>query len=331
MRDGEGRVGDDSASAGSTPLLRLCAGILEHIGAYVFTGEFIKLRPQLEEARSAVNEDLSEPAAVQTGDAVRAALSLYSRELQEIQQSNAVEMAQMVGVLGHALTVLTGGNDRAVSRLRRIQSTVDHTASIQDLTAIRASLRDIVRLIGEETSKEQQAAMREREGLETQVVRFRERLAGNPNRRMQGREEAIRAIADSLAANEAGRQVWVISFVIDQLKAIVQRYGTEAVDDLLLQLIRERLQPVAPSCTAFRWSPSALVGVALLETDAADLNSKMARLNQTPLVGRIALGSRTAVLKVGLSHLVLEVKGSLTDRSLNEIDRFTGFEIAEVA
>lgn len=324
-------MGDDIVSLPSPVLSRLCAGILDQIGVYILTGEFLRLRPQLEEAKHGVNDDLGESDAAQIGESVRSVLSAYSRASQDAQQSNAIEMQQMVGVLSHALTVLTAGNDRAVTRLKRIQSTLHHTSSIQDLSALRASLRDVVQLIGEEASKEQLSAAREREGLETQVVRFRERLARNPNRQLQGREGALRAISDTLAAHPAANSVWLICFVFDQLKAIVQRYGPEAADDLFLQLIRERLQPVAPSCTAFRWSPSALVGVATIETDGADLKSQMAHLNQTPLVCRIALGGRTAVLKVGFSHLVLEVKDLLTDQLVNEVDGFTGVGTAGAA
>jgi GGDEF domain-containing protein len=237
-------------------------------------------------------------------------------------------MQQMMGVLGHALTVISGDSDRTVGRLQRIQETIQRTATLQDITLLRASLRDIVQLIGEESSKERQAGMREREGLESQVVRFRERVAGHPNRRLPGRVEAIRALSDSVASVPAGNTVWVLAFVFDQLKAIVQRYGAEATDDLFLQVLRERLQPLAPAYTAFRWSPNALVGVVQFQSGTETVQADMARLNQAPLVYRVSLGGRTAVLKVGLSHLSLEASGprfSSIERLVEGVDGFTGY------
>jgi len=213
--------------------------------------------------------------------------------------------------------------------------------------ALRASLRDVVRLIAEESSKEQQALTREREAIETHVVRFRDIVAGNPNRRLRGREEGIRALSDFQALRESRKMVWIMAFVCENLRGIVQRYGPEVTDDLFLQLIRERIHPIAPNCSTFRWSPSAVVSLAALEADQAGLQSRMASLNQAPLVCRLALGNRTAMVKVGLSHLLLDASPSTepsgspvasdasrqysTDRLIAEIDRFTGAEPTEPA
>jgi len=309
-----------SATADSPVYAALCASILDYIGVYVFTGEFSHLRPKLEENRRALAADIREMKATQVDESVRGVLSGYNRIAQQALQTNAVEMQQMVSVLGHALTVISGGSERSASRLRGIQETLRDTSTIQDVAALRASLRDVVQLIGEESSQEQQTILREREGIETQVVRFRELLAGNPHRKLMGRDVCIRAISDSTGNG----RVWVMAFFFDQLKGIVQRYGPEVVDDIFQQLIRGRLQPIAPESMAFRWSPSGIVGIAQIESDAAKLQVEMAKLNRAPLVCRIALGNRTAVLNVALSHLLLEVTGPL-DQLIADIDRFTRY------
>ncbi len=339
---------DATGPAPSHVLVDLFASILDYIGVYVFAGEFTGLRLQLQPPKSRIHPDLTMPEAAEIDESVRASLSDYNRTAQETLQNTAIEMQQMVGVLGHALTVLSSGSERSVSRLRRIQDTLHRASTIQDISALRASLREAVQLIGEESSKERQSSAREREGIETQVVRFRELLAGNPNRRLQNREEGIRAISDSVATQMPGRRIWALVFVFDQLKAITQRYGPEAVDDLFLQLIRERLQPLAPSNTAFRWTESAIVAIAQLERDPEEIRSGMAGLNRTPLVCRVSLGNRTAVLRVGLSHMAVHFTGSpgkephsvatglqtlsadsCLNRFIAEIDGFTGFTESE--
>jgi hypothetical protein len=313
---------DSKCEAGS-PVASLCACVLEYVGIYVFSGEFSRFRPQLEETKHVLAAEIGETEAARVAESVRAMLSEYSQTAQETLQKSAIEMQQMVGVLGNALAVLSGGSERSVSRLQRIQDTLRRTSTIQDVSALKASLRDVVQFIGEESSREQRALLGEKAGLETHVVHFRELLAGNPNRKLKGRGEGIRAISDSLAAPAPGKTVCVMAYVFDRLTAIVNRYGPDAVDDLFLQLIRERLQPVAPANTAFRWSPSGIVGIARMAPDLDGLKAEMARLNRAPLVCQIALGGRTAVLKVGLSHLVMEAREPSLDQMIGEIDRFT--------
>lgn len=306
-------------------LLRLCGSILDYVGVYVFAGEHSPLREKLQATGSALGEGVSSETAAEIDESVREILSGYSRSVQENQQNAAIEMQQMVGVLGHALTVLSSGSERSVLRLQRIQETLVRTSAIQDISALRASLRDAVQLIGEESSKERQHGAREREGIEAQVVRFRELLAGNPNRRLQGRENAIRALGDCLAEAGTGRRVWALVFVFEQLTAIIQRYGPDVVDELFLHLIQERLQPVAPANSAFRWSASGILGVAMTELDSEAMQAAMANVNRAPLVCRVALGGRTAVLRVGLAHLAVPVSDGQLDHVVEEIDRFTGW------
>lgn len=318
---------------GSAVLSELCASILDHIGVYLLTGEYIGWRSRIDEPRNRLNAELQETEAAEIGQAVKSVLTDYNRAAQEAVQNTAIEMQQMVGVLSHALTVISGDSDRAVSRLRRIQETIQRTSSIQDVALLRASLRDIVQLIGEESSKERQFRTREREGLETQVVRFRELLAGNPNRRLPDRAEAIRGIRDLAMSAAPGKKVWVVAFALEQLGGMIQRYGVEAVDDLFFLLIRERLQPLGASCLSFRWGMSGIVGLLQLERELAEIQADMARLNRAPIIYRVALGNRTAVLKVGLSHMVREAPAPqgeaefacAMEQLAAEIDRFTGY------
>jgi hypothetical protein len=118
--------------------------------------------------------------------------------------------------------------------------------------------------------------------------------------------------------------LYVIAFLFNSVKAVIQRFGPDVADELIARIVKERVQPFAPDNAAFRWTPSSLVGVFQCPPDLSGLKSKMAALNHDPLVHRVDLGNRVAVLKLGISHLVAEGSPGGGNQLIAEVDRFTG-------
>jgi GGDEF domain-containing protein len=321
-----------SGDSGTEPkpsmgFFHLYSRLLEHLSRCLVTnGGSSQFQPQLAELQAALHPDPSEDEAKRFDESARAIVAGHDRVTRESLMNMAIQMQHVVGVLGQALEALSGGTDRSVSRLQKIQETLHRTSCIQDVSTLRASLSDAVQFIRNESFRECQESARERENFESEAARIREMVAGNPNRRLPGRNEAVREVQDLRSTDMPGKATFVIVFVFEQLKAIVHRYGPEAVDDLFLLLIRERLQPIAPENTAYRWSASSLVAILQRAPDVSRLKAEMAAANREPLVHRIALGSRTATLKVGLSHLVLPANDASPDFLVGEIDRFTNVD-----
>jgi hypothetical protein len=93
----------------------------------------------------------------------------------------------------------------------------------------------------------------------------------------------------------------------------------------MVLLINERLQVLAPDAPAYRWNTSSIVALITQEPDLAGLRARAEALNRAQLVHRAAVGSRTAVLTLNPSYLVIEA-ASRPDVLVEELDRFTGFE-----
>jgi len=320
-----------AAGADCAVLAGLCAAILDQIAAYVLQGEpASELRARIESAKARIQGEVTAEEAVRVEEVVRGALSACAARDRESAQRTAVETQHVVGVLNMALMALTGGSKRSVSRLQRIQTSLQRTSLIRDAEGLRASLADAMKLIREEAVREQATAEREFAGLEAQVVRIREQLAANPVRRLPGRAEAIRALVDRAPLRIPGAALYAIALSIDQIKALVQRYGGEPVDELFFQLIRERVQPLAPACASWRWSQGCIVSVFEHAGDREHLQSDLAELCRGPLVYRMMLGDRTAVLKVAVSHLLTVAPCPATGDSLqpfvSQIDKFAGAE-----
>ncbi len=334
------RKPEQSDAQGPNPLILagLCAAILDQIGAYVVTGELgSEFRARIEEAKLKLGPSLEESEASHVAETVRSILAAGSARQRESAQRTAIETQHIVGVLNHALMVLAGGSERSLSRLQRIQSSLQRTSLVRDNDGLRASLADAMKLIREEAAREQEHSERDLADFESQVIRVREQVAANPVRRLPGRAEAAQALVDHIADRPAQEStettLYVAAFSVDQIRAMVQRYGPDPVEEVFFQVIRERIQPVAGSCLSWRWSAGCIISIFRHSSGISALKQQFASLCRTPVVYRMTLGSRTAVLKVSVSHMVIsvadvpDIKPSDYVRSLmSQLDKFAGAE-----
>jgi hypothetical protein len=134
----------------------------------------------------------------------------------------------------------------------------------------------------------------------------------------------VRNISEGLQSVPPDHALYVIAFAFDQLYAVERRYGPEAAEDVMFRLIRERVQPLAPANSAYRWTPQSLVAVFERPRDFKQLQSAVEALNRAPLVQRISQGNTTALVTLNPSHLVAEGRTGLHDALIEEVDRFTG-------
>jgi hypothetical protein len=253
-------------------------------------------------------------------------LAQYQAMAQQAATNTAVEMQHILAMLNRALMVLSGGSERSVSRLRQVQESLQRASMLEDLIALKSSLTDTIRFVQEESVREQQTAAKEFAAFEVDVEKARTFLGSN-FKGLPGRPEGVRAISEEIKAVAASQALYVVAFLFDRLEAIVQRYGPEVADELMYRLIKERLQPVAPVNKAFRWTSSSVIGVFPRNRDLSTLRAQLIALNRTPLVHRVALGSRVAVLTVSPSYLVAEAVSDSPNSLIEEVDRFTGIHV----
>jgi hypothetical protein len=327
------RRGPSEADSGCGPLPGdsllgdLCCALVDRLGACILAGDSeSEPRAGLEDTKSLLYAEMGPAQAQRVENSIRTVLSAWAVREAEHAQRTALETQNIVGVLNHALMVLAGGGNRSVSRLHRIQEALNRASAIRDTQGLRASLADAMKLIREESVQEQESSSQEIAGLESEVIRFRERLAADPSRRMPGRDGAVQGLADRLRNLAPGSSLYVAAFVFDDLKAIVQRYGSEPADELFFEVIRERVQPLSAVNTSWRWSQGCAVAFFEHSSALAVLQSQMAKLCARPLVYRMTLGNRTAILKVAVSHFLAVAAAESLPALISQIDRFSGSE-----
>ena len=118
-------------------------------------------------------------------------------------------------------------------------------------------------------------------------------------------------------------QYCAVVFVLARLQEIIRRYGDSAANDLVAELVHRRINFPEGDLIAFRWSPEATVICIRCSDGLERLNAFIEPQLETPFEYRLFLGTRVAVLRVGLNWVVLPVVGPAT-RLVEQIDRFVG-------
>jgi hypothetical protein len=307
----------------SEDLCRLSSRILASVNQFVLTGDSnAALRSRLIQVKDALRPDVGADEASLAAESVSSILAAHHASSQRAVAEQLVEAQHIFAMLNQALVVLSEGSDRDVSRLGAIQELLQRTGTMRDMASLKASLSNAVQFVKAESAKAREQAAQELGKFEIEVTNAREFLGG-ARLELAGRPEGVSEISDSLKSLETGEAVYLVAYLCDRLNAIVQRYGPGVADELLSRLIRERLKPVMLGNTMYRWTPSSLVAVFRRPRDADKLRNEVAELNRTPLVHKMALSGRTAVLNISPSHLIAEGVSNDPALLIKQVDIFT--------
>jgi hypothetical protein len=308
----------------SEALYGLAAGVLEGIVQHVLSDEqCAPLRSQLLEIRNTLRPDWTNEEVSQALTAVNRILAKQRAASQQHAVSQGIEMQHIFAMLNQALIVLAEGKDRSIARLNRIQESMQRACVIEDMVALKLSLFDTLRFIKAESAQTQEGAAQELTRLEEEVGKAREFIVST-RLELAGRPEGVARITEALKGVAPGEGLFLVAFLLDRLQAIVQRYGPPVADEVVFRLIKERLQPIDIGNATFRWTSSSLVAVFNGSADLAALRTKVTSLNSAPLVHRIVIGNRTAVLTIKPSHLVAEGVPGSPHLLIKQVDLFTG-------
>lgn len=324
LNQGNGKVGEPAVAGPRDVLEGLLCDVLDGLGQYVLTGaDRGPQRLEVSTIKESVRPGLAAEDAAQAAQTISRILARNHETVDRNATSLTVEMQHIFAMLNQALIVLAEGRDRSVSRLNKVQDALSRASMIQDIVALKSSLADTIRFVQAESAEAHESAAQELARFETEVSRTRE-LLGSARTELAGRPEGIAGIAESLKLVAPGEALYVVAFLLERLAAVSQRHGAAVADELVFRMIKERLQPVAPSDLVYRWTPSSLVVAVRRPRDLPALRAEVAALNGKPLVHRIALGNRTAVLTVSPSHLVAEGASDSPAPLIEQVDRFTG-------
>jgi hypothetical protein len=318
----EGKRGSDSAGP-SEALCALLMGVLDGIGRHVLAGDGSgPLRQQFDEVKDCILRAESPEQLSQAEAAICRILASHRAETVRLATAQALEVQNIFAMLNQALIAMAEGRDRSVSRLSEIQNTLQRANMMRDILALKAALADTVRFVERENEEAKKSVNDELARLEVEVGKARESLQSRTQ--IAGRPEGVARIEESLRLLTTGQALYAVAYVCPRLTGIAQRYGPQVTDELIFRVIRERLQPLAPAGSVYRWTPGGLVVVVERPRNLTAVQSSVSALNRGPVVHKAALGNRTAVLTISPSVVVLEGTTGPPAQIVDQLDRFIG-------
>lgn len=301
-------------------LFRFSSTLLDAIHSEVLVGDGCdSFRSQLIDLRDSLRPDWrpdEESAAESTAKRV---LSEYRTSVQQSAAHQAIEIQQIFATLNQALIVMSEGKDRTVSRLNTIQDSLRQASMIDDIVALKSALTATVEFIKREAAHAHEVAAQEIGQFSTQLSQARE-FVGNTQTKLPGRAEGIKLIAEFLG--NQGDATFLLGYRCDRLQAVAERYGPPIAEELVFHMIKERVRPITPQGAVFRWTSSSTVTVFRSATELTKLRSQVTELNRTPLMHRICLGGRTAVLTMDSSRLIAQGIPGEAGNLVKQTDRF---------
>src|SRR5579884_3272008 len=292
--------------ASSEPLLKLASGICDGIQQHVLCArDDIELQAEFSRLRERLSPALGVEEAKLLNDEISNVLFRYSTSAQKKSAALTVQVQHILSILNQALLGVANGSQRSMTRLQKIQESLQKTSLMQDMTALKACLSETMQYVREESQIEKQAASKELDDLEREFGKARE-FATASQASLPGRPEGVRHIARQLRGLNPDLALYLLAYRLDRLQALAQRYGASAGEELIFHVIHDRVYPLANGSVSFRWTPSSLVAVFERARNLAAVVAEAKALNRSPLQCRLSLGNRTAILTVQPSHLVAE-------------------------
>jgi GGDEF domain-containing protein len=207
------------------------------------------------------------------------------------------------------------GDGRDLKQFRTEISTLSGSLSERSSSAEISSLLD--------------SGLRSLATYNTRTAKFVIPPATQPAAKFSDRSAAEQAIAEKI---EAATDCVCGVFLVNRLASINARFGRGVGEEVML-LVTERLTQHLPAGAAlFRWSESALVAVADVRGDIAEVTRKFARAASMNLEKNIETEHRFVMVPITLSFTLKRLSESSSPADIfMELDRFVSINTGDTA
>jgi hypothetical protein len=303
------------AAALPGPWPEFATALVDSVSRYVLDGDpYRDIRDDLRLLSNDLRVADQPPASSDTFDRT---VQEFRRRCEDASQAQCSDMRRMLASMNEALIILASGSDRSLDALRQMEMTLEHTATLNDISSLKSKVNDVIRLVSQETVRQREESPRAIAGMNSVITAARTTFHAAPAE-YPDRERAVTAMADTLKES-AGSMV--AAFVLQRLPAITVRYGKDTARELVHNLIRDRIHPLAPAAQAFAWSDETALLVVPGGATSGSLKDQICGKPEIPFEHRFVAGGRLATLKGSLRVSVLAIRQPVS-QTVCEIDTF---------
>lgn len=315
--------GDSKMGAvGNVSSREILLDLLTTLEAQVFSGPACAT---LREEVRALRQDV--PAYLDGGDFVpvrhrlHEILGAYQALMSATSLASALEMQKIVAMLSETLQVLAAGSHRSVLRLKEVEVLLTKVSGLDDIVALKSRLTDCLAFVRKETAREHEEVSQTLATVKEDFRKAQEALLFSSHA-APGRKAAEQHLARIIQSSPSAP--WFVAvFVLQHFALVSRRYGSSVADQLLLELIRLRIQPFVKDGAVFRWAKDSVLAV-LPDVGSLDKVQEEIRVSMSqPLDYRAPIGGRVAVLTIATRWMAWAAAGLPYDNIITTIDGFT--------
>ena len=304
-----------AAAAIPGPWPEFATALVDSVSRYVLDGDSYRdIRDDLRLLSESLRAAGQPPSSSEAFDR---SVQEFRRRCEDASQAQCSDLRRMLASMNEALIILASGSDRSLDALRQMEMTLEHAATLNDISSLKSKVNDVIRLVSQETVRQRDEyplAIAEMNNTITAArTAFHAAQAEYPDR-----ERAVTAMTNTV--KEAAGSM-VAAFVLQRLPAITVRYGKDTARELVHNLIRDRIHPLAPEAQAFAWSEDTALLVVAAGATSASLKDQIRAKPEIPFEHRFVAGGRLATLKGSLRASVLVIRQPVS-QTVCEIDIF---------
>jgi hypothetical protein len=311
MRKTSGRANPAPLPA---PWPEFATALVDAVSRYVLEGEpYRDIRDDLRLLSESLRAADGPPSSSESFDR---SVQEFRRRREDAAQAQCSDMRRILASMNEALIILAAGSDRSLDALRQMEMTLEHAATLNDISSLKSKVNEVIRLVSQETVRLRDEAPRAITEMNKQIEAAKDTFHVAPPE-YPDRERAV-AVMTEVASERPGAMA---VFVLQRLHAIVMRYGKEATSELLRNLIHDLIQPFAPDAQAFAWSDDTALLFIPGATSFASLEQEIRSQPEIPFQHRFISGGRLVTLKGSFCGTVLPVRQPVS-QTVCDIDLF---------
>jgi GGDEF domain-containing protein len=254
------------------------------------------------------------------GAAVQA-IGEYSRDAGRVMQAQGTEMQEMIGMLARTVIAIGGVGGSGVARLRQLGDDVEHAVYADDVSSLKAALRDCLGAIRAEAKQQEDASEALVQSLRVEISR---KQGLDPVTQLPCEAAARTQFVSTLATAEA-KHVGV--FVLGTARHINLRFGRAAGDDAIAGLKQILVRVLESGDRLFRWSGPAIVALMASGEPIDRVRARLNRFLDKPIQQRFdsERGPESVPLSIAWSVFPLCSPLAVANRQIHEFVASQGY------
>jgi GGDEF domain-containing protein len=283
-----------------------CGSLLGSLSRSIVLGEALSdVRNDIETLIDGLDPESSPETLLATTRKFDSILRVFRDRLQEADEKRAADFRQVLSSLNEAFKYLNQGSAKSDVRLKTLEKSLRRSIEIDSIDRLKSYLSDVVQSVRNEAEEGRKERAEALQSMEQHLLRA-QKSASEFQVALRGKEDAVAHLSDSVSESNPEAPLLVAMFVADSFDAVRTRHGNAVADELLLQLVREHVQPLLPNSKVYSWSANSLVAIGAEKDPLDKIAHRLHEAGKAPAELRTLIGTRNAVFNVMLRSVVMQ-------------------------